>query len=24
WRHLTDDEMNELNNLIADSAKTHE
>lgn len=24
WRHLTEDEMNELNNLIADSAKTHE
>ena len=24
WRHLTVDEMNELNNLIADSAKTHE
>lgn len=24
WRHLTVDEMNELNNLIADSSKTHE
>lgn len=24
WRHLTEDEMNELYNLIADSAKTHD
>lgn len=24
WRHLTDEEMNALNNLIADSSKTHE